>query len=209
MGKKTKVALVFDLFGVITEFDNDVVYRRLARHCADPEGEFGRLTGLMARREIITGQVTLAQVHERLVAENGLRLGWREFEEAWLEPYSGPMPGIAALLAEVAKEHRLVLLSNVDGYYWPVVRAMQPELGYFDEVLLSCELGLAKPDAEIFHRASDAAGAAPGECFFVDDTLVNVEAARALGFQAHHFTGVAGLTEALTGLGVGGCSPTP
>lgn len=52
-------AFVFDLFGVIISFDNDLVTTRIARHCTDPDDAFQRLDGLMARREIITGEVTL------------------------------------------------------------------------------------------------------------------------------------------------------
>ncbi|MCR6488038.1 HAD-IA family hydrolase [Amycolatopsis sp. OK19-0408] len=185
-------ALVMDLFGVFTRFDNDIVPARLAKHCADPEDAVRRLAGLMARREVITGRVTLADIHERLIAKHGYTRPYADFEEAWLTPYSGPMPGMAELVGPLAERCRLVLLSNVDAYCWRVVRAMQPELGRFDEVLLSCDLGLAKPDPEIFRRASLAAGAPPERCLFVDDTLVNVEAAAALGFRTHWFRGVAG-----------------
>jgi HAD superfamily hydrolase (TIGR01509 family) len=191
-------ALVLDLFGVLTRFDNDVVPTRLARHCEDPADAAGRLAGLMARREVITGRVTLPDIHRQLVAEHGFSAPYRVFEEAWLTPYSGPMPGMAELVEALAKRHRLVLLSNVDEYYWRVVRGMQPELGRFDRVLLSCDLGLAKPDPEIFRRASEAAGVAPQRCLLVDDTQVNVDAAAALGFRTHRFRDVPGFRAALT-----------
>jgi HAD superfamily hydrolase (TIGR01509 family) len=180
-------AIVFDLFGVIAAFDKDSLPERLARHCSDPDDARRRLHGLMARREIITGAVTLAQVHRRLVQAHGLTLTYPQFEEAWLAPCSWPMPGMADLVTALSGTHRLVLLSNVDSYYWQVARAMQPELDSFKELLVSCDLGFAKPDPEAFLRASQAAGTQPEQCLFVDDTRANVEAARALGFQAHWF----------------------
>lgn len=191
-------ALVLDLFGVLTRFDNDVVPARLARYCADPDDAVRRLAGLMARREVITGRVTLPDIHKGLVTEYGFSAPYRDFEEAWLTPYSGPMPGMAGLVEALAGRYRLILLSNVDEYYWRVVRGMQPELGLFDRVLLSCDLGLAKPDPEIFRRASAAAGVAPQRCLFVDDTQVNVDAAAALGFRTHRFGDVPGFRAALT-----------
>jgi HAD superfamily hydrolase (TIGR01509 family) len=197
----TVEALVFDLFGVVAAFDNDIVYARLARHCADPDDAFRRLNGLMASRDVITGRLTLPDVHRRLVDAHGYTLGYPEFETAWLAPYSWPMPGMAGLLGALAGR-RLVLLSNVDRYYFGVVRAMQPELARFDEVRLSCDLGLAKPDPEIFREASRAAGTDPSRCFLVDDSPANVDAARALGFRTHLFRDVAGLRTELAEAGV-------
>jgi HAD superfamily hydrolase (TIGR01509 family) len=184
---------IFDLFGVLISFDNDIVPSRLARHCADPADALVRLDGLMAARDVITGKSTLAQIHRQLVNRQGLTLSFPEFEAAWLEPYSEAMPGMAELVLALSAHYKLALLSNVDRYYWDVVQAMHPELKHFGTILLSCDLGLAKPDPEIFLLASRAVGASPQQCYFVDDTRVNVDAAAALGFQTHWFRGVARL----------------
>lgn len=190
-------AFVFDLFGVIVAFDNDIVYSRLARHCADPDEAFRRLDGLMAGRDVITGRLTLHQIHDQLVEAHGLALDYPAFQAAWLEPYSGRMPGMAELVTILSSNYRLLLLSNVDRYYWEVVRAMHPELDHFDSLLVSCDLGMAKPDSEIFLCASETAGVDPSRCCVVDDTRANVEAAWALGFQGHWFRSVSGLRQEL------------
>jgi HAD superfamily hydrolase (TIGR01509 family) len=197
-------AFVFDLFGVIISFDTGIAYSRLARHCADPQAAFRHLEGLMASPEVVTDRVTLPQIHLRLVDELGLTMSFPEFEAAWLEPYSVPMPGMADLVATLARNHRLILLSNVDKYYWPVVRAMHPELDHFDALLVSCDLGMAKPDLEVFRHASQVAGAEPARCLFVDDTAANVAAARAVGLQAHLFRGTSQLVDELRAAGTSG-----
>ncbi|WP_144119280.1 HAD-IA family hydrolase [Catellatospora sichuanensis] len=186
-------AVILDLFGVVVSFDNDIVYARLARHCTDPERAFQQLNGLMASPEVITGRVTLPEVHHRLVEAHGFGLDYPGFEAAWLEPYHAPMPGMAELVGQLSGRCRLVLLSNVDGYYWQVVRAGHPELACFDKLLVSCDLGLAKPDPAVFAYASRAAGADPAHCLFVDDTRANVDAAAALGFRTHWFRHADGL----------------
>jgi len=190
-------ALIFDLFGVMLAFDNDRAYARFARHCADPAMSLPRLNGLMARRDVITGKTTLRELHAALADAHGLALDYAGFVAAWEEPYSWPMPGMAELVRSLAGKVRLLLLSNVDAVYWQAVRAAHPELACFDQSLLSCDLGMAKPDAEIFLHASACAGAPPSRCLFVDDTLANIEAARALGFHAHHFAGTPRLIEEL------------
>jgi len=196
-------AFIFDLFGVIIAFDNDIMFRRLAKHCTDPDDAFVRLNGFMAHREIITDEWTLPRVHRRLVEEFGFDLDYPEFEAIWLKPYSWPMPGMADFVRSLSERYRLVLLSNIDRYYWKVVQGMHPELECFDAILLSCDLRMAKPDPDIFRHAAEIAGAAPARCYFVDDTEVNVAAARDLGFRTHRFGNTSGLAAKLAWTGVG------
>ena len=54
----------------------------------------------------------------------------------------------------------------------------------FDEVVLSGEVGMNKPDAEIFELAAEQLGVAPGDCVFVDDLRENCEGAEAVGMTA-------------------------
>jgi len=198
-------AFILDLFGVVIAFDNDVMYRRLAQHCAEPDSALARLDGFMARREIITDGWTLPKVHRQLVEEFGFDRGYPDFEILWLEPYSWPMPGMADCLRYLSERYRLVLLSNIDRYYWKVVQRRHPELEHFDAILLSCDLRMAKPDPDVFRHAAEIAGADPTRCYFVDDTEINVAAARDLGFQTHKFRDSAQLVAALawTGLPAG------
>jgi HAD superfamily hydrolase (TIGR01549 family) len=111
---------------------------------------------------------------------------------------------MAGLVERLSAHYPLVLLSNVDCYYWKVVEAAHPELRHFDALLLSCELGLAKPDPEIFAHAARTAGAEPSRCLFVDDSPVNIDAARALDFQTHCFRDAPGLLQRLREVGARG-----
>lgn len=67
----------------------------------------------------------------------------------------------------------------------------------FDHVFNSSEMGVAKPGARIFERASDELGLSPEEVVFVDDTEGHVHAAAAVGLRAHVFTATAELAELL------------
>jgi putative hydrolase of the HAD superfamily len=70
----------------------------------------------------------------------------------------------------------------------------------FDVVVGSAELGFAKPAPEAFRAAAEALGVPLDRCLFVDDTLANVEAARALGMRAERFIGVDELRDLLVSL---------
>ncbi|MDD9941210.1 MAG: HAD-IA family hydrolase [Myxococcales bacterium] len=67
---------------------------------------------------------------------------------------------------------------------------MRSQLGYdevFDRCFYSCDVGLAKPDADYFRNIADALTLAPAELFFVDDHERNVAGARAAGLVAERF----------------------
>lgn len=77
---------------------------------------------------------------------------------------------------------KTALISNA----WPDLREYIRREGFddaFDEMIISAEVGLMKPDARIYRLALDRLGALPHEAVFVDDMPKNVEAAQALGMH--------------------------
>ena len=57
----------------------------------------------------------------------------------------------------------------------------------FDHIVISAEVGVAKPEAKIFKIALDEAGVKPGEAVFVDDFYVNIEGCEKVGMKGIHF----------------------
>jgi putative hydrolase of the HAD superfamily len=98
--------------------------------------------------------------------------------------------------------YKLILLSNVDKYYWEVVSKEHPELEYFSAKLLSCNLGYAKPERKAFLNAIEAAQTSASKCFFIDDKIENIEAARGVGLRGHRFVTVYDLLQLLQSEGV-------
>ncbi|MCU1498629.1 MAG: hydrolase [Acidimicrobiales bacterium] len=84
--------------------------------------------------------------------------------------------------------------------------ALDHELGrvgeVFDQLLFSWRLGVTKPAALAFERATEVLGVAPGRILFVDDSAANVAAAEAHGWRAHHFRDTLNLHAALTAAGL-------
>jgi epoxide hydrolase-like predicted phosphatase len=94
-------------------------------------------------------------------------------------------PRMTALVRR-AKGHgiKTALLSNSWGNSYPV----DTWEGMFDDLVISGEVGLRKPEPEIYLLAAERVGLSPAECVFVDDLELNVEAARQLGITAIHHT---------------------
>lgn len=94
---------------------------------------------------------------------------------------------LADFIASLKQSYKTSLLSNA----WSGTRNQVVEyfgrLDIFDEVLISAEIKLAKPDPEIFWQTLNVLQVQPHEAIFVDDTLENVTAANDLGIFAIHF----------------------
>ena len=95
--------------------------------------------------------------------------------------------GLIAFIRSLRPNYRTGLISNA----WPDMRAYlvsQNIADAFDQMVISAEIGIVKPDARIYQIALEKLGVAPAEAIFVDDFAVNVEGARAVGMYAIQFT---------------------
>jgi putative hydrolase of the HAD superfamily len=108
-------------------------------------------------------------------------------------------PLIGAVLAARRAGIRTALLSNADGPDEPI-----PWLDrLFDVLVFSGDVGVAKPDVEIYRLTVSRLGLEPGECVFVDDLAVNIRGAVTAGLVGVHHTSVpATLAELTVLLGV-------
>jgi putative hydrolase of the HAD superfamily len=89
-----------------------------------------------------------------------------------------------ALVRALRPPFRCSILSNADR---SLRGRLEGELALhelFDDIVVSAEVGMAKPDPAIFRLAAARLGLPPASCVFVDDWDKNVEAARAVGMQA-------------------------
>jgi epoxide hydrolase-like predicted phosphatase len=97
---------------------------------------------------------------------------------------------------------RTCLLSNSWGADW-YDRTDFPAL--FDGVVISCEVGMRKPEPEIFRHAAELIGLPPAACVFVDDVEANIVAAQACGMTGvHHEDPVVTTERVATLLGISG-----
>lgn len=94
------------------------------------------------------------------------------------------------LLKSLENKYRLFLLSNTNQiHYECYMSRFVKEYGFglgelFEKLWFSHQIGLAKPDPEIFRYVLKDAGLMAEETLFIDDTLVHVEAARSVGINA-------------------------
>lgn len=128
--------------------------------------------------------------------------------DAFLAEFSswvvGPYEGADRLLATVAAQVPVSCLSNTNTVHWRGPMAQWPLMNLFEQAFLSFELGMVKPDREIFEHVVGQLGVQPARVLFLDDNLTNVRAARESGLSAERVRGVGEARQALHRLGLVG-----
>jgi HAD superfamily hydrolase (TIGR01509 family) len=101
--------------------------------------------------------------------------------------YQEQVAPTAELIAELkAAGYRLFVLSNMSKDYIEFLREM-PVFQHFDGEIVSCEVGLIKPEREIYNLLLDRYNLVPEQTMFIDDRKPNVDAAAEVGINPFHF----------------------
>jgi 2-haloacid dehalogenase len=112
----------------------------------------------------------------------------RAFDSRWVETLGGIIPSSVAILHRLKQAGVPVhALSNYNRQKFDIARELFPFLMTFDELVLSGDVGLVKPDAAIFEHLISRCGLDVGRTAFIDDTMANVATAGRLGFATIHF----------------------
>ncbi|HEX5825727.1 MAG TPA: HAD-IA family hydrolase, partial [Candidatus Limnocylindrales bacterium] len=123
--------------------------------------------------------------------------------ERWPETLGDAIGPTVEVLAELdAAGVPLYALSNWSAETFPAARPRYPFLGRFDGIVISGEVGVAKPDRRIYEALLERHGLEAHSILFVDDVAENVAAAEALGIRSLRFIDGPALRRELVGLGL-------
>lgn len=119
-----------------------------------------------------------------------------------IEGWSHSDPEMLALIDDLHHAGvRLAVLSNAPATMGDHVRS-RPWASAFDVIIMSGEIGLMKPDEEIYRYLLGTLAVPADRVAFTDDLAANIAGAAATGIRALHFTGVPTLRADLVALGV-------
>ncbi len=99
---------------------------------------------------------------------------------------------------EMRREYKTGLISNFSNELRKRIENEWAFESAFDEIIISCEVGLVKPDPEIFNLMLDRLGVRADESVFVDDRIKNIDGAKKMGFHTVFFTNKERAMEELT-----------
>src|SRR5690606_40509743 len=107
------------------------------------------------------------------------------------------------ILAELRERgYRLLALTNWSAETFPIARERFGFLQWFEDIVVSGEVGLAKPDPRIFALAIERCRLQPDRTLFIDDAPRNVEAGRAAGLHVLQFLSPEQVRRDLTYIGL-------
>lgn len=195
--------IIFDVGGVLLDFDPAAMVRAVTDVEAD---------AALLRREIFShadwSRLDRGEGEERVLSSMKTRLPERLHPQAdrimagWHRSLRSK-EDVGALVRELYdRGYPLYILSNAPFRFYEF-RDLIPGFGLMRGVMLSCEEGLLKPDPALFRRLFERFALQPSECFFIDDSPLNIEAAQWCGMGAFQFRqDVAELRAALGAAGV-------
>jgi putative hydrolase of the HAD superfamily len=193
--------VIFDLGGVLVDVDFRRACARLEAAGAAPAAVI--YAGILGGAEKIgfdTGRLSPQEFAARFCSAIGLHLPYAEFAEIWCDIFT-EQHEVTGLLDEIGQHADLLLLSNTDPLHLDYIRGRYGFLAKFRRLVLSYEVGHAKPAAQIFERAIGLA-APRSKLIYFDDVAEYVTAARACGLPAEQFVDAAKLRRNLARFGV-------
>lgn len=194
--------IIFDLGNVLVQIHPQRTVAALANECGKPLAALQSLFLSQLHDDLMEGNLTPQQFHERFMAEYGCRIPYQSFITHWESLIGDFKPGIAGVVAQLAPRFTLSVCSNTDPLHWQLVCRNGAFLRQFHHYFLSYEMKCLKPNLRMFSRMLHSLEAAGEECIFIDDTAENIRAAETLGIQGIHASDTPAIVQGLQRLGV-------
>jgi putative hydrolase of the HAD superfamily len=194
--------VVFDYGEVISVSQSEADRRTLVAISGLDPAEFWKLYDRY--REDLDQGVTLPREYWTLIADDaGVEWSPAQLQQLWaadIRSWISVEPGTVELLAALHQGGtRVALLSNA-GFDFSDPFRHSPMAQFFEAMFVSAEMGLIKPDPEIYRVTAAELGITLEQMVFIDNKKINVDAAVALGVTGHVFTTVAELRTFLESL---------
>lgn len=174
-------AVIFDFFGVILIHAQRLFLETHIPNFHERQEEFDELA-----RQHNLGIITPKEYLLRVAEETGLPpdecMARMKSERVLNEP-------LIDYIRELKQRYKIGMLSNAGA---ELLSYLDPKLSeeLFDEIIISADVGLIKPDPKIFKLACDRLDVKPAEAIMIDDLAENCEGARVAGLQAVRYRSV-------------------
>ncbi len=187
--------LVSDLGKVLLPFDFSPARQWLRENCRMQDA-WNRLHELHEQLAFGTGGCSSEVFFQQATTMLDLSASFEEFCQAYCSDFWEDAAVIA--LVRRAEVGQRVLLSNTNAIHWDWIQERHGAmLGAFNHLVVSHEVGLSKPQPEIYRHVERLTGRPSGTHLLIDDLAENVEGARAYGWDGILFVGANDLEQQL------------
>lgn len=190
MNKLKQLAIIFDLGGVLIDWNPEHLYRNIFK---DDEQKMKYFLSEVCSSEWNArqdkGYSFSKATEERIKKFPEFESYIRAYFSRWEETVKGEIPGTVKILSDLRDAgYYLCALTNWSAETYPLVTDRFEFLNWFDEVIVSGREKIAKPDPAIYKLLLERINREAQQCLFIDDSEKNVTAAKQLGFQAIHYS---------------------
>lgn len=194
--------IIFDIGNVILHFDYLRAARRfeeatqLPLETIEKHFYFSELERLYSK-----GKVSSDGFFDTLKRELDLKIDFETFAAIWNDIF-WLNHSVEDLIKALKGKYRLAAITNTTDLHFRYWLDNFPVLGLIEKFFPSHELGMRKPDPELFRAALKELNAKPEETVFVDDMEENAHAAQALGMRTVHYRSTEELISEFSKLGI-------
>jgi len=181
-------AIVFDLGNVLIPFDYNIAINKLNEIDEGLGKKFIEFynSNYHIHRDFEKGIIQESTFINKMLNSVDNKINADTFCKIYSEIFS-LNENVIALLPVLKKNYKLFLLSNTNSIHQKYGWQEYSFLKYFDELILSHQVGSAKPEEIIYKAVENASGLSPKEHFYIDDIQEYVDAAIKLGWDAVQF----------------------
>jgi len=178
---------VFDLGGVILNFDHTIITKKLSKISGLQESEIFEFifkSGL--EKDYDTGKISSQYFYEKIIIFLKVKLNYEDFFSIWNKIFFDKYE-INEFIQNIYQKYDIYLLSNTNEEHFNYCLKQFPILKNFKKHFLSYEIGCRKPDKRIFLYMIDELNVLPNEILFIDDIEENIISAKEIGIKTIHF----------------------
>jgi len=200
----TKRTIVFDLGGVLIDWNERYLFEKIFVNDAPAMEHF--LANICTRdwnAQQDAGRSFEDGIRELVAQHPQHEPNIRAYFERWEEMIKGDITATVQILVALKRAgYPLFALSNWSAETFPAMRKRFEFLQLFETIVLSGEVGTAKPGAEIYEIFLKTVNRDATDCLFIDDMKDNINTAKEKGFQTIHFESPEQLRDELKRMGI-------
>ncbi len=191
--------IIFDVGGVFVKGKSEDFFRKSAEFLdLDPEKNH---IDKKVWDDLMRGTVSLRDFVRKVLGVTVPEGKVDDLLKIWFNNWTLD-PEMVEFAKKLKKNYKMYVLSNVDGESNRKFGRHKMQLDFFDRVFLSFEIGMIKPDREIYEYVLKEINEEPENCVFIDDRPENIEGAEMVGIQGIVFGNKEQLKNELKKLGV-------
>jgi len=194
--------VLFDLGGVVVEVESDRLIHQVSQLIHRP---FEQVQQAVYHEELIIplelGRISPRAYYDGLKRRLKLSWSYEQFTTAW-NGIVNENRDVTWVMERLRKRHKLAALSNTNELHIDHIKRTIPSLGMFHDWVASCEVGLRKPDPQIYRLALERMGVRAAAAVYVDDRPELVDAGRSVGLTAIRFENSRQLEQDLQSIGL-------